>query len=57
MNLWLLARMLIVESPLLSKNAVSQRLLDSLQVDISKTCALLGLRLSMSVNKGLRRAV
>lgn len=57
MNLWLPARILIIVSPLLGKNAVSQLLLGSLQVEISKTCALLGLRLPMSVNKGLRRAV
>ena len=42
---------------LLGKAAVAQRLLGSLQVDISKTCELLDWKPSVSVDEGLRRAV
>lgn len=42
---------------LLGKKALSQRLLDSLQVDISKTCELLDWRPSVSVDEGLRMTV
>jgi hypothetical protein len=41
---------------LLGKKAVAQRLLGSLQVDISKTCELLDWRPPVSVDEGLRRA-
>jgi len=41
---------------LLGKRAVAQRLLGSLQVDISKTCELLDWRPPVSVDEGLRRA-
>lgn len=40
---------------LLGKKAVTQRLLGSLQVDISKTCELLDWRPPVSVDEGLRR--
>jgi nucleoside-diphosphate-sugar epimerase len=36
---------------------ISQRLLGSLQVDISKTCELLDWKPIVAVNEGLRRAV
>ena len=42
---------------LLGKTAVTQRLLGSLQVDISKTCELLDWKPPVSVDEGLRRAV
>jgi len=41
---------------LLGKRAIAQRLLGSLQVDISKTCALLNWMPPVSVDEGLRRA-
>ncbi len=41
----------------LGKTAVAQRLLDSLQVDISKTCELLDWTPPVSVDERLRRAV
>ena len=41
---------------LLGKKAVAQRLLGSLQVDISKTCELLDWKPPVSVDEGLRRA-
>lgn len=41
---------------LLGKKAVAQRLLGSLQVDISKTCELLGWKPPVPVDEGLRRA-
>ncbi len=42
---------------ILGKEVISQRLLGSLQVDIRKTCDLLGWRSSVPVDEGLRRAV
>jgi nucleoside-diphosphate-sugar epimerase len=48
---------LILAAALLGKKAVAQRLLGSLQVDISKTRSLLDWKPSVSVDKGLRRAV
>ena len=41
----------------LGKRAVAQRLCGSLQVDIAKTCDLLGWRPPVSLNEALRRAV
>lgn len=41
---------------LLRKTAVAQRLLGSLQVNISKTCELLDWKPPVSVDEGLRRA-
>lgn len=41
---------------MLGKTAVAQRLLGSLQVDISKTCELLDWKPPVSVDEGLRRA-
>lgn len=48
---------LIVASRLLGKSSIAQRLLGSLQVDISKTCTLLNWKPPVSVDEGLRRAV
>jgi nucleoside-diphosphate-sugar epimerase len=48
--------LLTVAARLLGKTAVAQRLLSSLQVDISETCELLGWRPPVSVDEGLRRA-
>lgn len=42
---------------LLGKTAVAQRLLGSLQVDITKTCELLDWKPPVSVDEGLRRAM
>lgn len=42
---------------LIGKRAISQRLLGSLQVDIQKTCDLLGWKPSVTVDEGLRRAM
>ncbi len=42
---------------LLSKKTVEQRLLGSLQVDISYTCKTLGWKPPVSVDEGLRRAI
>ncbi len=42
---------------LLGKKAIAQRLLGSLQVDISKTCELLDWRPPVSVDEGVSRAV
>jgi nucleoside-diphosphate-sugar epimerase len=44
-------------SRLLGKSSISQRLLDSLQVDISNTCTLLNWKPPVSLDEGLRRAV
>lgn len=48
--------LLFVAARLLGKTAVAQRLLGSLQVDISKTCELLDWKPPVSVDEGLRRA-
>lgn len=48
---------LIIASRLLGKSSIAQRLLGSLQVDISKTCTLLNWKPPVSVDEGLRRAV
>lgn len=50
-------RILNITSNLLGKRAIAQRLLGSLQVDITKTSTLLNWNPSISVNEGLRRAV
>ena len=42
---------------LLSKRAVAQRLSGSLQVDIAKTCRLLGWKPPLTLDQGLRKAV
>lgn len=47
---------LITASSLLGKSSIAQRLLGSLQVDISKTCTLLNWKPPVSVDEGLRRA-
>ncbi len=49
-------RHLAFAARLLGKGAVAQRLLGSLQVDISKTCELLDWKPPISVEEGLRRA-
>lgn len=46
-----------IASSLLGKRAIAERLLGSLQVDISKTCTLLNWTPPVSVDEGLRRAV
>lgn len=51
------ARVLMFGAALLGKKAAAQRLLCSLQVDISKTCDLLGWQPPLSVEEGLARAV
>lgn len=48
--------MLNIALSLLGKRAIAQRLLGSLQVDISKTCELLDWKPPVSVDEGLRRA-
>jgi nucleoside-diphosphate-sugar epimerase len=48
--------LLVFVARLLGKRAVAQRLLGSLQVDISKTCDLLDWKPLVSVDEGLRRA-
>ncbi len=47
---------LIIASRLLGKSSIAQRLLGSLQVDISETCILLNWKPPVSVDEGLRRA-
>ena len=47
---------LIIASRLLGKSSISQRLLGSLQVDISATCTLLNWKPPVSVEEGLRKA-
>lgn len=47
---------LIIASRLIGKSSIAQRLLGSLQVDISKTCTLLNWKPPLSVDEGLRRA-
>lgn len=47
---------LIIASRLLGKSSIAQRILGSLQVDISKTCTLLNWNPPVSVDEGLRRA-
>ena len=49
--------LLMLTATLLGKKAVAQRLLGSLQVDISKTHALLGWEPRIPVEEGLRRCV
>ncbi len=51
------ASWLIFIASLLGRKAVAQRLCYSLQVDISKTRAVLGWEPPVSVDEGLRRAV
>lgn len=48
---------LLFASRLLGKSSTVQRLIGSLQVDISKTCTLLNWRPQVPVDEGLRRAV
>lgn len=50
-------RILLIASRLLGKSSIAQRLLGSLQVDISETCTLLNWKPPVSVDEGLRRAV
>ncbi len=49
--------LLVFMASLLGKKAIAQRLLGSLQVDISHTCKTLGWNPQISVDEGLRRAV
>ncbi len=55
--LWVPAGLITFMASLLGKKVISQRLLSSLQVDISKTSELLGWRPSVTVDQGLRKAV
>ena len=47
--------LLMLAAILLGKKSVAQRLLGSLQVDISKACDLLGWEPPLSTEEGLRR--
>lgn len=49
--------LLNMASSLLGNRSIAERLLDSLEVDTSKTCAFLGWTPPVSVDEGLRRAV
>lgn len=55
--LWVPTAILSIIAGLLGKKLIAQRLLGSLQVDISKTSKLLGWKPSVAVDEGLRRAV
>lgn len=55
--LWVPAGLIALMASLLGKKVISQRLLGSLQVDISKTCELLDWMPIVAVDEGLRRAV
>lgn len=55
--LWVPAGLIALMASLLGKKVISQRLLGSLQVDISKTCELLDWKPIVAVDEGLRRAV
>ncbi len=55
--LWVPAEVISFIAGLLGKRKISQRLLGSLQVDISKTCELLDWKPSVAVDEGLRRAL
>jgi nucleoside-diphosphate-sugar epimerase len=48
---------LAITSSLFGKKAIAQRVLGSLQVDISKTCTVLGWKPPVSVDEGLSKAV
>ncbi len=55
--LWMPAGLIAFTANILGKREIAQRLLGSLQVDISKTCELLNWQPSVSLDEGLRRAV
>ncbi len=55
--LWVPAGLIAFTANMLGKRVSAQRLLGSLQVDISKTCELLSWQPSVPVDEGLRRAV
>jgi nucleoside-diphosphate-sugar epimerase len=55
--LWVPAGLIAFMASLLGQKVISQRLLSSLQVDISKTSELLGWRPLVTVDEGLRKAV
>jgi len=55
--LWVPAGLIAFTANMLGKRVIAQRLLGSLQVDISKTCELLSWQPSVPVDEGLRRAV
>jgi nucleoside-diphosphate-sugar epimerase len=55
--LWVSAGLIALMASLLGKKVISQRLLGSLQVDISKTCELLDWKPIVAIDEGLRRAV
>jgi len=54
---WVPAGVISFMAGLLGKKMIAQRLLSSLQVDMSKTCELLDWKPSVAVDEGLRRAV
>ena len=53
---WLPAALISFMASLIGKKLISQRLLGSLRVDITKTCELLDWKPSVSVDEGMRRA-
>lgn len=55
--LWVPAWSISLMTGLAGKRMISQRLLSSLQVDMSKTCEMLDWKPSVTVDEGLRRAV
>lgn len=55
--LWVPAGLIALIASMLGKRVISQRLLGSLQVDISKTCEVLDWKPIVAVDEGLRRAV
>ncbi len=55
--LWVPAGLIAFIANMLGRREIAQRLLGSLQVNISKTCDLLGWQPSVGVDEGLRRAV
>ena len=55
--IWVPAGLISCFASLVGKKSVSERLLGSLQVDITKTCELLNWKPSLGVDEGLRKAV
>ncbi len=55
--IWVPAWLISFMADLGGKQAISQRLLGTLQLDINKTCELLNWKPSVSLDEGLRRAV
>jgi nucleoside-diphosphate-sugar epimerase len=55
--LWVPAELISFMATLVGKQNISERLLGSLQVDMTKTCELLNWKPSVAVDEGLRRTV